>query len=105
MKINCQLDYETILIDQAQPVHAVLKLTADKRTSDRKTALAFCAVLDRSGSMQGNPFEYAKKACETVARHLSKDDWFSLVVFDNEAQVVYPLQQIAHKDELLARIK
>jgi Ca-activated chloride channel family protein len=77
MKIDCQLDYQTILTNQAQPVHAVLKLTADKRTSDRKTPLAFCAVLDRSGSMQGTPLEYAKKACETVARHLGKDDWFT----------------------------
>jgi Ca-activated chloride channel homolog len=105
MKIDCQLDYQTILTNQAQPVHAVLKLSADKRTSDRKTPLAFCAVLDRSGSMQGTPLEYAKKACETVARHLGKDDWFSLVVFDNEAQVIFPLQQIACKDDLLSRIK
>jgi Ca-activated chloride channel family protein len=105
MKIDCQLDYRTILINQAQPVHAVLKLTADKRTSDRKTPLAFCAVLDRSGSMQDKPLEYAKKACEMVVRHLSKDDWFSLIIFDDEAQVVFPLQQIARKDDLLTRIR
>jgi hypothetical protein len=29
MKIECQLDYRTILANQAQPVHAVLKLTAE----------------------------------------------------------------------------
>jgi Ca-activated chloride channel family protein len=105
MKIDCQLDYRTILINQAQPVHAVLKLTAEKRLSERKSPLAFCAVLDRSGSMQGKPLDYAKKACETVVRNLNKDDSFSLVVFDDEAQVVFPLQSITRKDELLGRIK
>jgi Ca-activated chloride channel family protein len=97
--------YRTILINQAQPVHAVLKLTAEKRASNRKSALAFCAVLDRSGSMNGNPLAYAKKACETVARHLTKDDWFSLVAFDNEAQVIFPLQKITSRDDLVARIR
>ena len=105
MKIDCQLDYRTILINQAQPIHAVLKLTAEKRTSDRKTSLAFCAVLDRSGSMRGKPLDYAKKACETVARHLSKDDWFGLVAFDNEAQVIFPLQKITGRDDLLRKIR
>jgi Ca-activated chloride channel family protein len=104
MKIDCQLDYRTILANQAQPVHAVLQLTAEKRDSDRKNALAFCAVLDRSGSMEGKPLEYARKACEMAARHLNKDDWFSLVIFDDEAQVMFPLQQITRKDDLLARI-
>jgi Ca-activated chloride channel family protein len=105
MKIDVQLDYRTILANQAQPVHAVLKLSAEKRTSNRKTSLAFCAVLDRSGSMNGKPLEYAKNACETIVRHLSKEDWFSLVVFDNEAQVVFPLQQVTDKPDLLARIR
>jgi Ca-activated chloride channel family protein len=105
MKIDCQLDYQTILANQAQSVHAVLKLTAEKRASNRKTPFAFCAVLDRSGSMQGATLEQAKKACETVVRHLGKDDWFSLVIFDDEAQVVYPLQKIAQKDGLLNTIK
>jgi Ca-activated chloride channel family protein len=99
MKIDCQLDYRTILINQAQSVHAVLKLTAEKRLSERKTPLAFCAVLDRSGSMQGAPLDYAKKACETVVRNPNKNDWFSLVIFDDEAQVVFPLQSITRKDE------
>ena len=105
MKIDCQLDYRTILANQAQPVHVVLKLTAEKLTSDRSTALAFCAVLDRSGSMEGRPLEYAKEACRTMARHLRKEDWFGLVAFDNEAQTIFPLQQVSGRDDLLNRIK
>ena len=105
MKINCQLDYRTILINQGQPIHAVLKLTAEKRSSTRLTPLAFCAVLDRSGSMQGQPLAYARKACETVVRNLAPDDYFSLVVFDDQAQVVFPLQKMTRRGELLARIQ
>jgi Ca-activated chloride channel homolog len=105
MKIDCQLDYRTVLANQAQPVHAVLKLTAEKRTSERKSPLAFCAVLDRSGSMKGKPLEEAKKACETVVRHLGTQDWFGLVIFDSEAQVLFPLQKVSRKDALLAKIQ
>ena len=92
MKIDCQLDYQTILANQAQPVHAIIRVTAEKCSKIRKAPLALCAVLDRSGSMAGAPFEQAKKACEMVVKHLGKEDWFALVVFDDQAQTIFPLQ-------------
>jgi Ca-activated chloride channel homolog len=105
MKIDCQLDYQTILANQARPVHAVIRVTAEKCSKIRKAPLALCAVLDRSGSMAGVPFEQAKKACEMVVKHLGKEDWFALVVFDDQAQTIFPLQIVTNKNELLGRIK
>ena len=55
MKIDCQLDYQTILRNQAQPVHVLVKLTADRLENQQRKPLAFCVVLDRSGSMAGKP--------------------------------------------------
>jgi len=105
MKIDCQLDYQTILRNQAQPVHVVVKLTADKIERQRQNPLAFCIVLDRSGSMAGKPLEHARKASELVVKNLRKEDYFSLVIFDDEAQVVVPLQQVKSKDAVIQVIR
>jgi len=105
MKIDCQLDYKTILSNQAQPVHLVTRLTAEHTEIERKDPLAFCVVLDRSGSMSGTPLEYALKACEIVVKNLRKDDLFSLVVFDDTAQVLVPFQPIKNKAAVLNTIR
>jgi Ca-activated chloride channel family protein len=70
MKIDCQLDYQTILRNQAQPVHVVVKLTADCLEHQQRKPLAFSVVLDRSGSMAGKPLEHARKACELIVKNL-----------------------------------
>ena len=105
MKIDCQLDYQTILRNLAQPVHLVVKLTAERIESQRQAPLAFCVVLDRSGSMAGKPLEHARKACELAVKNLRKEDYFALVVFDGEAQVVVPLQQVKSKDSIIRAIR
>jgi Ca-activated chloride channel homolog len=105
MKINCQLDYQTILRNQAQPVHVVVKLTAERIELQQRNPLAFCVVLDRSGSMAGKPLEHARKACEVIVKNLRSEDHFSVVVFDDEAQVVVPLQQVKSKDTMIQVIR
>ena len=106
MKIECQLDYQTILRNQAQPVHVVVKLTAERiEQQQQRQPLAFCVVLDRSGSMAGQPLEHARKACEVIVKNLRNEDHFSVVVFDSEAQVVIPLQQVKSKDAMIQVIR
>jgi Ca-activated chloride channel family protein len=105
MKIDCQLDYQTILRNQAQPVHVVVKLTADRLEHQQRKPLAFCVVLDRSGSMAGKPLEHARKASELIVKNLRIEDYFSLVIFDGEAQVVIPLQQVKSKDAMIQVIR
>ena len=60
--------YQTILRNQCQPVHLVIKLTAEGIAHQRQNQLAFCIVLDRSGSMAGKPLEHARKASELVVK-------------------------------------
>jgi Mg-chelatase subunit ChlD len=94
MKIDCQLDYATIQANQARPVHLALRFTAPTLDQPRKEACAFTLVIDRSGSMNGTPLEYAKKASLTALKNLRPGDQFALVQFDDEAQVVIPLQAV-----------
>lgn len=94
MKIDCQLDYVTIQANQARPVHLALKFTAPTLDKPRKEACAFTLVVDRSGSMSGTPLEYAKKACLTALKNLRPEDRLAVVQFNNNAQVVIPLQPV-----------
>ncbi len=45
-------------------------------------------ALDRSGSMEGQPLRIAKQAVETAVNMLAPGDYFTLVAFDDEIEVV-----------------
>lgn len=91
MNTTLQLDYPAILANAARPVHLALTFDAPEITGARAQPAAFVAVIDRSGSMQGAPLAAAKRAVRGVVRNLRRGDFFGLVVFDTEAQVLVPL--------------
>ena len=101
MKINLQLDYRTILANRAQPVHFALQFQAENVSSPRPKPAAFCVVLDRSGSMKGQPLERAKEATCVAIRNLRREDQFALVLFESIAQVAIPLQACPDKQRLI----
>jgi len=104
MKTDCHLDYETVLCGRAEVVHLALAFKAEKQASARQTPFAFGLVIDNSGSMAGNPLEYAKSAATMVLKHLRDDDRFGLVVFSDSARTVVPLQVAKDKARLQALI-
>jgi Ca-activated chloride channel homolog len=106
MKIDLTLDYQTILCNGSRPVHLVAKLCAPKLEAHiRPRSAAFAVVLDRSGSMAGEPLRLARQACTAVVRNLRPDDLFTLVVFDDSAQVVIPLQKPVDRHTMIAAIE
>jgi len=106
MKIDLTLDYQTILRNESRPVHLVATLCAPKLEAHiRPRSAAFAVVLDRSGSMAGEPLRLAREACVAVVRNLRPDDLFTLVVFDDSAQVVIPLQKPVDRHGMIAAIE
>ena len=97
MKTEFFLDYPTILANQARPVHFAIRFAADTADNPRPKPASFCAVLDRSGSMTGPPLAHAKEAAKVAVRNLRPGDRFSLVIFDDEARTVIPLQPTTKK--------
>ncbi|MFW6353199.1 MAG: vWA domain-containing protein [Verrucomicrobiota bacterium] len=104
MQIEAHLEYDAVLAQPTQPVHLALRLEAPELSSRRARPVAFSLVLDRSGSMIGDPLEHAKEAARMVVRHLRKDDLFALTVFDNEALTLLPLGPIHHREAVLELI-
>jgi hypothetical protein len=63
MKIDLALDYQSILRNEPRPVHLVAILCVPRleaRTGPRPAA--FAIVLDRSGTMAGEPLRLAREA-------------------------------------------
>src|SRR6202030_888566 len=105
MNIHLPLDYQTILRNKPRPVHLVAKLTAQKlETYARPRSAAFAVVLDRSGSMSGQPLQLARESCAAVVRNLRRNDVFRLVVFDDSAQVVISLQKPTDRQGMMTAI-
>jgi Ca-activated chloride channel family protein len=69
-------------------------------SSGPRTALNLCLVIDRSGSMEGAPLEYAKQACNHVVDLMGPDDVLSIVVFDETAQVVMAPQRVTDRQRV-----
>ena len=60
----------------------------------KRAPMNLAVVLDRSGSMQGAKFEKAKQGACVAIDKLADDDFFSLVMFDNEAEVLLPPERV-----------
>ncbi|MCL6613465.1 MAG: VWA domain-containing protein [Firmicutes bacterium] len=88
-------------------IWAMLKLTAARpRGAEGKGRLPLNLglVLDRSGSMEGDPLAYVKMAACRIVEQMGAGDRFSLVIFDHEVEVVCPARAVAEKDALKAAI-
>lgn len=65
-----------------------------------RAPLNLCLVLDRSGSMEGAPLEYAKQACRYVVDLLSPNDVLSIVTFEEVVDVLMPPQRVTSKEPI-----
>ena len=54
-------------------------------------------VIDRSGSMEGEPLEYAKRACAYVVDLLEPNDILSVITFEDSADVIMPARRVINK--------
>lgn len=62
-----------------------------------RTPMNLCLVIDRSGSMEGPPLEYAKAACAYVVDLLSPDDVLSIVTFEEVVDLLMPPQKVTNR--------
>lgn len=91
MHISTHLDIDLVALDQADEVTCLLEFTAPENpTTAARPGRTLMLVLDRSGSMAGEPLTAAKDAIARLVRQLAPHDCFGLVIFDSQAEVVVP---------------
>ncbi len=59
--------------------------------------LNLCLVIDRSGSMEGEPLNYVKQACGYVVDLLNPNDVLSIVTFEETVEVLMPPRRVVNK--------
>lgn len=90
---------------QEKYAYISVKITGnEKKTEKKRVPLNISLVLDRSGSMEGDPMKFAKEAAKFVVKQLSSDDILSIVNYDDVVEVTSPSQPIKNKELLLAKI-
>ncbi|MEI9907213.1 MAG: VWA domain-containing protein [Actinomycetota bacterium] len=92
MKVKAHLDVDLVALEAQDSITLMLDLTApiDEATKDR-LGQAVQIVLDRSGSMNGEPLESAKGSLLALVDRLAPQDSFGLVAFDDQALVIVPI--------------
>ena len=87
--------------DEPQLVYVLLEAAPEGLPAQLpKLPLNLCLVLDRSSSMRGDRLTQVKEAAGKIVDQLGQDDYFSLVVFNDRAEVVVPAQRVTNKHDL-----
>jgi Ca-activated chloride channel family protein len=103
MKTEVLLDHEPVA-DGGWVVRALLKIEGDATPVEGRIPLNLALVLDRSGSMSGEPIERAREAARLAARRLWPEDTVSVVAFGSRVETVVERHTGADRTQVLRRI-
>ncbi|MFP4296899.1 MAG: vWA domain-containing protein [Spirulinaceae cyanobacterium] len=104
MKVGLQPVLNDSHVDANQPNsqrQLSIAISAIADSQDQRLPLNLCLVLDRSGSMYGNPLKTVKKAALSLVEKLNERDRLSVVAFDHRPKVVVANQTV----ENIAKVK
>lgn len=77
--------------------HLLVGLTASGAMGGARMPLNLCLIIDRSGSMEGEPLEYVKRACGYVVDLLEPNDVLSVVAFEERVDIIMPARRVVNK--------
>jgi Ca-activated chloride channel homolog len=108
MKENISFNYAFlqpfIPTSGVEKTYVLFELHGKAQQTTSRTPINLSLILDRSGSMSGEPLHYCKEAVKYVLNHLTSSDLLNLVVFDSHVQTIIPPQHVTHKDVLKNKI-
>ncbi len=82
------------------PVEEVLPLVSRFEKEKQKPSLAMVLVIDKSGSMSGQPIVLARQAARAAAELLSGRDYIGVVGFDSNPQIVCDLTSAGNRNQV-----
>jgi len=80
------------MLNTPQLSYVLLEVMPTAQLANIQMPINFCLVLDRSGSMDGQKLSDMKTAAKLAIDHLTPQDSFSLVIFDDKVDVLVPSQ-------------
>ena len=73
--------------------------------SIKRIPLNISIVIDRSGSMNGEKMEFARKAAKGIIDKLTPQDFVSVVIYDEYIDVIQAATAVVYKDSIKAKIE
>lgn len=86
--------------DNTLDVLVQVQAPADAPSGHHRSALNLALVLDRSGSMQGQPLQEAVRCARAMIERLRADDRVALVVYDDKVETLLPARLLDDKQPL-----
>jgi Ca-activated chloride channel family protein len=103
MKFSANFDFDVIALQQDETLTCLIQLEAPMAKEDHdRPAECLIPVLDRSGSMRGEPINACKQALHTLVDRMKPQDTFGLIAFDDQANIAVPARSM--KDHDLATV-
>lgn len=93
MRPDARFDRTVITVNTDETVNTLVEFTAPAAPDVERAPIDVAFVIDRSGSMGGEPIVAVRDAVAEVLRQMGPADRAAVVVFDHAAQVVLPLGQ------------
>jgi len=95
----------------ADATHVLVRLVApaqpvtENSASTQRAPLDLALVIDRSGSMSGDPLKAALESSVRIIQGLRSDDRIAVITFDDHVQVVQPLVAVGDAHDLVTRVR
>lgn len=102
MKLTAQLTTSRILAG-AHDHHLAISMTAPRGNHRGRPPLSLAVVIDRSGSMSGEPMQNAKEAASRLIGQLDAADAFTVVTYSTGDEVVMPMSRATDGNKAAAR--
>ena len=96
MKFNAQLDVDVVALETDDDVTCLLTFEAPTADDDAKRpGESLVVVVDRSGSMTGEPLQAVHAALHNLVDRMRPQDSLGIVAFDSHASVAVPTRLLA----------
>lgn len=87
----------------AHDENVAITITAPKGQASFRPPLSLAIVIDRSGSMSGEPMENAKRAASKLIGQLDSGDAFTVIAYSSGDRVVMPMSYASDANKSAAR--
>ena len=96
-----------LLINQENKLNVLLNISKEVKESTKQVErlpLNLSLVIDRSGSMNGEPLDEAKRCASMLVDRMNENDRLSVVTYESDAEVLVASQPVSHKEHFKSQI-
>ena len=104
LDIECMSGNRYAMSTEPGREHVLIQLKSAPNVTGKRLPLNLALVIDRSGSMEGDPLAYVKQACSYVVDLLEPNDVLSVITFEEQVDVLVPARRVVNKTLLKEHI-